>query len=118
MPSKFHSTAPIADRAFLVAADLPKALLPAEESLGELAELAKTAGAAVAGSTTQKLEHPNVATYVGSGKVEEINEAHKRLDCNVVIFDDELSPSQQRNLERALGVKVRRFVEHPFERLR
>ncbi len=103
---KLHSTAPIADKAYLVAADLPKALLPAAESLAELAELAKTAGADVVGSTTQKLEHPNVATYIGSGKAEEIVEARKELDANVVIFDDELSPSQQRNLEKSLGVKV------------
>ncbi len=106
MPTKFHSTATIADRAYLVAADLPHALLPAVESLQELAELAKTAGAVVVGSTTQKLEHPNVATYIGSGKVEEVVLERKRLEANVVIFDDELSPSQQRNLEKALGVKV------------
>ena len=106
MPTKFHSTAAIADRAFLVAADLPNTLLPANESLQELAELAKTAGAEVVGLTTQKLEHPNVATYVGSGKVDEVVQERKRLDANVVIFDDELSPSQQRNLEKALGVKV------------
>lgn len=106
MPSRFHSTAAVADRAFLVAADLPNALLPAVESLEELAELAKTAGATVVGMTTQKLDHPNVATYVGSGKVEEVELERKRLDANVVIFDDELSPSQQRNLEKALGVKV------------
>jgi len=103
---KFHSTAPVADRAYLVAADLPNALLPAAESLAELAELARTAGAEVVGSTTQRLEHPNVATYIGSGKVQEVIEERKRLDANVVIFDDELSPSQQRNLEKALGVKV------------
>ncbi len=106
MPSKLHSTKPVADKAFLVAADLPKALLPASESLGELAELAKTAGAEVVGSTTQRLEHPNVTTYIGSGKVDEVVEERKRLDANVVIFDDELSPSQQRNLEKSLGVKV------------
>lgn len=106
MPSRFHSTAAVADRAFLVAADLPNALLPAVESLEELAELAKTAGATVVATTTQKLDHPNVATYVGSGKVEEVVLERKRLDANVVIFDDELSPSQQRNLEKALGVKV------------
>ncbi len=106
MPTKFHSTAAIADRAFLVAADLPNTLLPAAESLQELAELAKTAGAVVVGSTTQRLEHPNVATYIGSGKVDEVVEERRRLEANVVIFDDELSPSQQRNLEKALGVKV------------
>ena len=106
MPQRLHSTAAIADRAFLVAASLPNALLPATESLNELGELAKTAGAVVVGSSVQKLEHPNVATYVGSGKVDEIIEERKRLDANVGIFDDEWSPSQQRNLEKALGVKV------------
>jgi GTP-binding protein HflX len=106
MPTKLHSTAKVAERAFLVAADLPKALLPAEESLAELAELAKTAGAEVVGSSTQRMEHPAVATYIGSGKVDEVVEERKRLDANVVIFDDELSPSQQRNLEKSLGVKV------------
>jgi len=106
VPTKLHSTAKVAERAFLVAADLPKALLPAEESLAELAELAKTAGAEVVGSSTQRMEHPAVATYIGSGKVDEVVEERKRLDANVVIFDDELSPSQQRNLEKSLGVKV------------
>ena len=106
MPPKLHSTAKLAERAFLVAADLPKALLPAAESLAELAELAKTAGAEVVGTSTQRMEHPAVATYIGSGKVNEVVEERKRLDANVVIFDDELSPSQQRNLEKSLGVKV------------
>jgi GTP-binding protein HflX len=106
MSSTFHSTAKIADRAYLVAADLPKSLLPARESLAELAELASTAGAEVVGSTTQRMEHPHVATYIGSGKVQEVIEERKRLEANVVIFDDELSPSQQRNLEKSLGVKV------------
>lgn len=106
MPRTIHSTARVADRAYLVAADVPGGRLPASESLQELAELARTAGADVVGWTSQKLEHPNVATYIGKGKVEEVVEDRKRLEANVVIFDDELSPSQQRNLERALGVKV------------
>mgnify|MGYP001222899585 FL=1 len=106
MPRPLQSTARIIDRAYLVAAETPGALLPAEESLQELAELAKTAGAEVAGSATQKLEHPHPATYIGKGKVDEVVEARKQLGANVVIFDDELSPSQQRNLERILGVKV------------
>ena len=101
-----HSTARVADRALLVAAETPGSLLPAEDSVQELAELARTAGAEVVGAMFQKLEHPNVATYIGSGKVEEVTSEAKRLAANVVIFDDELSPSQQRNLERALGVKV------------
>lgn len=106
MARTLQSTARIADRAYLVAADTPDALLPAEESLRELAELAKTAGAEVIGAATQKLEHPHPATYIGKGKVDEVTEARKHLGANVVIFDDELSPSQQRNLERILGVKV------------
>ncbi len=89
-----------------MAADIYGALLPAEESLQELAELARTAGAEVVGRTTQKLDHPAAATYIGSGKVQDVVEALQHLNANVVIFDDELAPSQQRNLEKALGVKV------------
>ena len=89
MPRTLQSTARVADRAYLVAADTPGALLPAEESLQELAELAKTAGADVVGSATQKLDHPNPATYIGKGKVDEVVEARKQLGANVVIFDDE-----------------------------
>ena len=101
-----HSTAAVVDHAYLVAADLRGALLPAEESLEELAELARTAGATVAGRTTQRLGTPTVATYIGKGKVDEVAEAAREANANVVIFDDELSPSQQRNLEKALGAKV------------
>ena len=104
--TSLHPTAPIADRAYLVAADTRGTLLSADESIEELAELARTAGAAVVGRTTQKLDHPVAATYIGSGKVGEVAEECKRLDSNVVVFDDELSPSQQRNLEKALGMKV------------
>jgi GTP-binding protein HflX len=104
--ARTHTTAPTADRAYLVAADTRDSLLPAAESLTELAELANTAGAEVVGSTTQRLDHPNVTTYIGKGKVEEVKEAQRELGANVVIFDDELSPSQQRNLEKALGTKV------------
>jgi len=106
MPRALHQTAPAPDRAILVAADVPGALLPADESLNELAELARTAGAEVVARFTQRLDHPNPATYIGSGKVQEIVEAIREHGANVVIFDDELSPSQQRNLEKALGVKV------------
>lgn len=106
MVRALHSTAAVVDRAYLVAADLQGSLLPAAESLSELAELARTAGARVVGRTTQRLDHPAVATYIGSGKVEEVKAAAAELEANVVIFDDELAPSQQRNLEKALGTKV------------
>ena len=72
----------------------------------ELALLAKTAGAKVVGSTVQKLDHPHPATYVGKGKVEEVASYRASKQYSTVIFDDELSPSQQRNLEKQLDVKV------------
>jgi len=106
MPRATHSTAPITDRAYLVAADVHGALLPAAESVAELAELARTAGAEVVGTAIQKLDQPNAATYIGKGKVEQVASECRELEANVVIFDDELSPSQQRNLEKALGTKV------------
>ncbi|MEO9254949.1 MAG: GTPase HflX [Tepidiformaceae bacterium] len=106
MPKATHSTAAVVDRAYLVAADIHGSLLPAAESISELAELATTAGARVVGTAIQKLDKPVAATYIGKGKVEEIVEARRAVDANVVIFDDELSPSQQRNLETLLGVKV------------
>ena len=80
--------------------------MTAEESLAELGELATTAGARVVGLATQRMTQPAVATYIGKGKVQEVMESAKELEANVVIFDDELSPSQQRNLERELNTKV------------
>lgn len=106
MARTVQTTAPTADRAYLVAADLYRPLMPVEESLDELSELARTAGAEVAGRTTQRMDHPHVATYIGKGKVAEVKQTARELDANVVIFDDELSPSQQRNLERELDLKV------------
>ncbi|EEF52631.1 GTP-binding protein hflx, putative [Ricinus communis] len=78
-----------------------------EESLKELAQLADTAGLTVVGSTYQKLTSPNPRTYIGSGKVAEIKSAIHALDIETVIFDDELSPGQLRNLEKIFGGDVR-----------
>ncbi|XP_077247994.1 GTP-binding protein, HflX isoform X2 [Tasmannia lanceolata] len=78
-----------------------------EESLKELAQLADTAGLAVVGSTSQKLATPNSRTYIGSGKVSEIKTAIHALDVETVIFDDELSAGQLRNLEKAFGGDIR-----------
>jgi GTP-binding protein HflX len=77
-----------------------------ESSVEELALLADTAGATVVGSTIQRLESWNPATYIGKGKVQEVASLLPELDYTTVIFDDELTPSQQRNLEDALKVKV------------
>jgi GTP-binding protein HflX len=78
----------------------------AEASLEELALLANTAGARVVGSTVQRLDNPHPRTYIGKGKVAEIVSQRQSLGYTTVIFDDELSPSQQRNLEGELDVKV------------
>ena len=80
--------------------------LRAEASLDELALLAHTAGAVVAGRAIQRLESPHQATYIGKGKLDEIIAERQSTDYTLVIFDDELNPSQQRNLENTLGVKV------------
>lgn len=103
-----HSTAQVVERAYLVAVE-PRGHhegLGAEASLDELALLAHTAGAEVAGRAVQRLDSPNPATYIGKGKVEEIIADRQESDYTMVIFDDELSPSQQRNLENAFKVKV------------
>ncbi|XP_027332992.1 uncharacterized protein LOC113847883 isoform X2 [Abrus precatorius] len=78
-----------------------------EESLSELAQLADTAGLLVVGSTYQKLTSPNPRTYIGSGKVSEIKSAIHALGVETVIFDDELSAGQLRNLEKSFGGDVR-----------
>lgn len=77
-----------------------------QDSLAELAQLARTAGVEVGGQTFQKPDTINPATYIGKGKVEEISTLKEELDCDLVIFDDELSPRQQRELEEAWAVKV------------
>ncbi len=78
----------------------------AEESLAELARLTDTAGAEPVERVLQRRDRPDPATYVGSGKVEELAELVQALDIDVVVFDDELTPAQQRNLEKALKVDV------------
>jgi GTP-binding protein HflX len=83
-----------------------KGLWRVEDSLEELAQLARTAGIEVLGSTVQRLGTPKPGTYIGSGKVEELRAWQKELGHDVVLFDDELRPRQQRNLEQELDVKV------------
>ncbi|MBC8015679.1 MAG: GTPase HflX [Sporomusaceae bacterium] len=76
------------------------------DSLSELAQLAETAGAEVLGMTWQKRERPDPALFIGKGKVQELSLLRQEKDANLIIFDDELSPAQQRNLEKLLGTKV------------
>jgi GTP-binding protein HflX len=105
---ELHSTAPVVERAYLVAVESKRREggIGVEASLDELALLAHTAGAEVVGRTVQRLDSPHSATYIGKGKLEEIIAEREAVDYTLVIFDDELSPSQQRNLENALKVKV------------
>lgn len=83
-----------------------KERLEVEESLNELAELAFSAKAEIIGKKIQVKQRPNPALYVGTGFVEQIKEMLEKLEGNTVIFDDTLSPAQQRNLEKALECKV------------
>lgn len=78
-----------------------------DSSLEELGRLAYTAGADVVATTSQRLERPNPATFVGSGKAQEIAELARSLSADVVIFDDELTPSQQSNLEKTVDRNVK-----------
>ncbi len=77
-----------------------------ESSLDELAQLAGTAGASVVGRLIQQLPAPTKNFYLGKGKLEELIVLKDSLDYNLVIFDDELSPLQQQNIENSLGVKI------------
>jgi GTP-binding protein HflX len=92
------------ERAILVGIDRPRtdgwAL---EEDLAELERLVDTAGAVVAGTLTQRMERPHPRTFVGSGKATEIEALARELSATVIVFDDELSPSQQANLEGLLA---------------
>jgi GTP-binding protein HflX len=78
----------------------------AEQSLDELALLTDTAGAEPVATELQRRDRPDPATYVGKGKLSELVELAEALDVDVVVFDDELTPAQQRNLERAFGRDV------------
>jgi GTP-binding protein HflX len=103
------STAPFEERAILVGVEIQNqpGLLALEDSLDELALLAKTASVRPIARITQRLESPNPATLIGTGKVEELRLAVLEQRATVVIFDDELSPRQQRELERVLGEEVK-----------
>ncbi|MBP2627674.1 MAG: GTP-binding protein, HflX [Firmicutes bacterium] len=77
-----------------------------KDSLSELSQLAETAGAEVLGTTWQKRDRPDPALFIGRGKVQELSLLRQEKGANLIIVDDELSPAQQRNLEKMLGTKV------------
>ncbi len=76
-----------------------------DDSLQELGTLATGAGAVVVDTITQQLDRPT-SRYLGRGKLDELNELGRKLGCTVAVFDDELSPTQQTNLEEMLGIKI------------
>ncbi len=96
------------ERALLVGAPLKRSAdrHHFEEHLEELARLADTAGADVVGTVTQQLDRPHPATYLGKGKLEELKERARTTDASLVLFDDELSPAQGKNVEQAVGIRV------------
>lgn len=103
----FKPLTDVKERAVLVGVILKDQPVEQEmEYLDELAFLAETAGAQTLKSFTQKLDHTEPRTFVGSGKLAEINEYIKANEINLAVFDDELSPSQQRNIEKILQIKV------------
>ncbi len=103
------TTAPPPELAVLVGVELSSmpGLLTLEDSLAELALLADTADLDVIGTLTQRLDTPNSATFIGAGKLEELVTYVTELNANVVLFDEELSPRQQRELEKVLGENIK-----------
>jgi GTP-binding protein HflX len=104
-----HPTAEPAERSFLVGARVrgSRPLISMQDSLDELELLAQTAGIEVVGRAAQNMSRIDPATFIGSGKVEAIRQAVEEIEANVVIFDDELSPRHQRELEKIFGEKVK-----------
>jgi len=104
---KFFDTAPKKERAVLVGVITPGTTEAQElEYLDELAFLVDTAGGETVNVFTQKMQRPERSTFVGTGKLEEIQAYVKAEEIDIVVFDDELSPMQLRNIEKELMVKV------------
>lgn len=101
------STAPIPEKAILVSVcPANDTMEHTEECLNELAFLLDTAGGIAVKQVIQKLDRPDTKTYIGSGKLEEVIEYKNALDADFIVFDDELSPAQLRNLERAFNCRI------------
>ena len=105
MKDRGRGTSVQSEKAVLVGVLLRPPVDP-EHPLDELAGLAETAGARVVGELTQRRETPDQTTYLGKGKVAELAALAAHHDADVVIFDNDLSPAQTRNLERELELKV------------
>lgn len=97
------------DRALLVGVEIfnENRVMSLKNSLAELRRLADTAGFEVVGEVTQKLSHPNPKTFIGTGKVKEVKSITDELMADVILFDDELSPRHQRELEELIREDIR-----------
>ena len=107
MRNEYYETDVPREKALLVGVDLGDGSWDLQDSLAELERLANTDGADVVATLTQNLNKPVAKTFVGKGKAEEISRFVSNMDLDVVIFDDELSPSQQSNLEKIIGKKCK-----------
>lgn len=109
MKNKLITTKANKERAFLVGIELDQAnnMLTVEDSLDELRLLAETAGLDVIGSDMQHLKKPNPATFIGSGKVQEIKAVAESLHADIILFDEELSPRNFRELEEIFIENIR-----------
>ncbi|MDR3637608.1 MAG: GTPase HflX [Isosphaeraceae bacterium] len=94
------------EKTVLVGVLLPDSEVSPDDPLDEIRGLAKTAGLIVVGGMLQKRQQIDIATYIGSGKVDELKELVEAHEADLVVFDNDLGPGQTRNLERLLGVKV------------
>lgn len=103
-----YVTQPPRPRAYLVGVELSgkRPVLSVQDSLRELALLADTAGLEVVGTITQKLVHPSPRFFIGPGKVQELAKLRQEIGFDLVVFDDELTPAQTRNLEQELSIGV------------
>ena len=104
MSSKTRSSTPLRGRAKQRAFCI--AVLESGDDLSELHELLRPAGVSVVGTAIQHREQPHPNSYLGPGKVQEVKEAAKAADANVIVCDTELTPRQERNLEKELGISV------------
>jgi GTP-binding protein HflX len=99
-------TRPPEETAILVGVQVPNSPWTIADSLDELQALAETADVRAVGRITQNLDEPHPRTYLGKGKLQELSDLQRSTGASVVLIDDELSPSQERNIEDTLGVMV------------
>src|SRR5438477_12376375 len=105
-PSAREELKIISEKAILVGVGLPDRTLDQADPVNELRSLAQTAGAEVAGEMVQNLKQPSGRTYLGKGKVQELKALIEMTGATLVIFDNELSPAQIRNLKEDLSTKI------------